>query len=660
VIGKSTEIHQNLRIKLINHGEEKMKFGKIITMVTVIMTVTLLVATEGYSTSLGPVPEIDMQGQGLTIALEGVGLENLGAGTEIISINIGGPVMSAFLYWAGRDFPCQQDGGGNCVLTGKDEDLIFDGNAITGQVIGTEVNFATGGNKTNNIGYRADVTSIVQAAFASAGMYNFTIEDGDLADNLNWLNGASLLVIYTDESDEDVYRLIVFDGLDFAFAPALPDPDAKIAEPVSFTYDAAGNNRTAKIWVLVGDAEESRPDRIDISDNPSIPNQFDADEGISWDNDMFDILIPAGIGTTTLVVVSPPEETNPDSLLWELAAIRIPIPQPCIDIEKNVSVDGGLTFVDADTCGDAPTADQDAEYQLVVENCGDVTLTNVTITDPILNVTVNIGTLDPGQIETFTKESSGFENLAKPGVCPEGLFNIALVTADQDVFDDDPACVNCEQPEGCRVTAGGNKDGITFPCLLKSNGMPDRKTCAVFGPDTWGGQAGAQPGIDGNWTHHHKPGPHESFVFHSNDLSEIICSDPGDFCEPARFAPNRQIDFKGLGRFVTEKGFPNFPTDDVCFYVHLEDTGEPGPGGTKNDIDPALCTHCPGTPIINAVDCENCTDYYMIRIYDNTTCTGDPIYVNGPGVPANCGPADPKLGGYFTDKGNVQLHPENN
>jgi hypothetical protein len=202
-------------------------------------------------------------------------------------------------------------------------------------------------------------------------------------------------------------------------------------------------------------------------------------------------------------------------------------------------------------------------------------------------------------------------------------------------------CAECvvEEDEECRVTAGGNKDNN--------------------GTDTWGGQAGAQPGIDGNWTHHHKPGPKESFVFHSNDLFEITCSDPGPFCEPARDAPNRQIDFSGIGRFNNQKGF-SFPTEPVCFTVHLEDTGEPGPGSRKTDVDPTLCDHCPGTPIINADDCENCTDYYEIKIYGNAGCEGDPIYVNGPGTPGNCGLDDPKLGGYFTDKGNVQMHPDNN
>lgn len=219
-----------------------------------------------------------------------------------------------------------------------------------------------------------------------------------------------------------------------------------------------------------------------------------------------------------------------------------------------------------------------------------------------------------------------------------------------------------EELSSCRVTAGGvedikTTDGIvtaTSDCELKNNGQPNLKTCVTSeapdgGKDTWGGQAGAS-GIDGNWTHHHAVSPRESFVFHSNDLFEIVCSDPGDFCEPARPSDTRQIDFKGIGRFTNSKGYPSLPTGDTCFAVHLEDLGEPGPGG-KWPSSAIECPHIPGTVINNATDCVNCTDYYEIRIYDNLDCSGTPIYVNGDSsLPT-------PLGGYFIRSGNVQMHP---
>jgi len=222
----------------------------------------------------------------------------------------------------------------------------------------------------------------------------------------------------------------------------------------------------------------------------------------------------------------------------------------------------------------------------------------------------------------------------------------------------------------CRVTAGGNKDGLAIPCELMSNGDPDPKTCADKGPDTWGGQAGAQLRTDGNWTHHHKPNKWDTFVFHSNDLFDITCSDPGPWCEPSNApSPDRQVDFSGIGQFNNKHGVyaDSLPDGDLCFRVHLEDLGKNGQGGAGSDIDPTSCSHCPGTVIGNDPDCEHCTDYYMIRIYDSAAydpdthdCTGNLIYFNGaPSYDACNQPGDPLLDGYYLRNGYVQIHTDN-
>lgn len=213
----------------------------------------------------------------------------------------------------------------------------------------------------------------------------------------------------------------------------------------------------------------------------------------------------------------------------------------------------------------------------------------------------------------------------------------------------------------CRVTAGGNNDGLTIPC----------EGCADKGPDTWGGQAGAPPLTDGSWTHHHKPNKWDSFVFHSNELFDITCSDPGPVCEPSNApSPDRQIDFSGIGQFNNRHGVyaDSLPDGDLCFRVHLEDLGKNGQGGAGNDIDPTSCSHCPGTVIDNDPDCEHCTDYYMIRIYDSAgydpdtnDCTGNLIYFNGaPSYDVCNQPGDPLLDGYYLRNGYVQIHTDNN
>ena len=80
-------------------------------------------------------------------------------------------------------------------------------------------------------------------------------------------------------------------------------------------------------------------------------------------------------------------------------------PQPAIDVEKYVSVDGQTTWQDADNPpGPQTTAGSPIYFRFVVTNIGNVTLTNVTLTD---NVYVLSGCyvpypLQPGQSYTCT------------------------------------------------------------------------------------------------------------------------------------------------------------------------------------------------------------------------------------------------------------------
>jgi hypothetical protein len=268
---------------------------------------------------------LDIQGQGLSMVSDGAGLQS-GPGT--VTVNIGGPVQAALLYWAGRDRPCPQSGGA-CVIPSqpyRDQVLSFDGNLITGTIIGTEGQPVSAGGPINNIGYLADVTNIVQAR--GTGSQSFAIADGDTASNLFRLNGATLLVIYTNPADTNSYRLIVFDGLDFAYgADPTPGP-TQVTTPVTFNHGSGTAARQAQLLISVGDAEAGRPDEIDISNNPSLLNTLVAAQGTAWDSPVLTINIPAGVSATTLQLVSAPVDQNPDSMLWELGALRVPLPAP--------------------------------------------------------------------------------------------------------------------------------------------------------------------------------------------------------------------------------------------------------------------------------------------------------------------------------------------
>jgi hypothetical protein len=91
---------------------------------------------------------------------------------------------------------------------------------------------------------------------------------------------------------------------------------------------------------------------------------------------------------------------------------------PLIDIEKEVTVDGGSTWHDADTVGEAPTAPvgQGALYRLVVSNTGSRALSNVEINDPDLGITAYmVGALGVG--ETVILYEGDIPQLSQPGRC---------------------------------------------------------------------------------------------------------------------------------------------------------------------------------------------------------------------------------------------------
>ena len=302
-------------------GTRKTIFGAMLAL----LVAGVMVAPAG-ATPLAPNASLDIQGQGLTIAEGGVGLEGLGAGTRTISVNVGGPVQKAFLYWAGRRLSgCHQ---GACFEPPNaqpfgDQELIFDGTAITGTIIGIE------DDDNSNIGYRHDVTDIVTSK--GTGALSFSVSDGNTALNLDRLAGAGLLVFYTNPADPVTYRAIVFEGLDFAFGVSAPGsgtpfPENLVTDPVTFSYAPTTKNRNAELLIFAGDGEPTRPDRIDISDNPSQFDQLNGTDGHQWDTDLFPITVPAGVGSTTTQLFSAPSDQNPNSLLWVLGALRIPIP----------------------------------------------------------------------------------------------------------------------------------------------------------------------------------------------------------------------------------------------------------------------------------------------------------------------------------------------
>lgn len=271
-------------------------------------------------------PFIDLQEKGLTLTSAGKGLMGWGGSPQSMTVNIGGPVRFALLYWAGRERPCVESapGSGDCPVVAepfKDQQLTFNGTPVNGTIIGTETQPKSAGGPILNIGYFADVTAIVAAA--GTGSQTFTLGDGDGSSNLWRLDGASLVVAYTNTADPATYRVILWDGLDFAYGPDPVPGDTRTCAAANLDHGINFSDRSASLLIVAGDGTSDRPDRIDISNNASLIDTIDGSQGGQWDSNEYPITIPAGVGITTVQPFSEPVDQNPNSLLWQVVALRV-------------------------------------------------------------------------------------------------------------------------------------------------------------------------------------------------------------------------------------------------------------------------------------------------------------------------------------------------
>jgi hypothetical protein len=170
-----------------------------------------------------------------------------------------------------------------------------------------------------------------------------------------------------------------------------------------------------------------------------------------------------------------------------LSEFLLAIPaEEAIQLLKEVSVDGGVTFFDANDGASAPvsTLGGGALYRLTVTTTGTSDFINVVVNDAELGIVdFPVGDLAAGQTRVLT--SGEIPELDQPGRCqiPGDVTNIATVEAvsvatGNPFSDDDPAVVVCEAGRAiCDMDGDGNVDRFDVSAIIAARNTP------ASGPD---------------------------------------------------------------------------------------------------------------------------------------------------------------------------------
>ncbi|MFZ2207748.1 MAG: hypothetical protein WAV22_03675 [Porticoccaceae bacterium] len=144
-------------------------------------------------------------------------------------------------------------------------------------------------------------------------------------------------------------------------------------------------------------------------------------------------------------------------------AFLVCVGTPDIEIRKEISIDDGLTWFDANDAASAPVAQapSGALYRLIVKNTGTVDLVNVTVEDAVLGilptpiadlavgeeVTIDSGAIPALDVATRCERAGEFENVAEA--------NGDSVETEETVTDSDPAVLVCEADDLCLTRTPG-------------------------------------------------------------------------------------------------------------------------------------------------------------------------------------------------------------
>jgi hypothetical protein len=259
----------------------------------------------------------------------GVGLRGSGEGEiELTGIPDNGSVVKAFLYW------------GTLGTTGAYTSLIFNGETITGTLVGTSANtcWSTADFFTlRNYVYRADVTDLV----AEDGIYTLEGLPDDLESG-NDSQGASLVVIYTVPG-YPFRTILINDG-----AVTL-DLDKNSYTDTLSGFIADEPLALAQVTYIIGDGQpEWSTGAIAFNGETIAADVIDGGDGEYWDTLSFEVtgLVSASPATTS-INNAPSSPGSPDCIAWAATVFSITSPEiepaDVLDHFQTVSLHGNAT-----------------------------------------------------------------------------------------------------------------------------------------------------------------------------------------------------------------------------------------------------------------------------------------------------------------------------
>lgn len=274
---------------------------------------------------------------------------------------------------------------------------------------------------------------------------------------------------YYDQIEEIIFCLL-----------PIPDPDIEITKEVKLASDAvygsscsAATGQPVDYRIVVTNTGNVDLSNITISDPMlTITESLGSlAAGASRTITRQHSFAAAGTQVNTATVTGDYQQTKLTDSASATVTISAPAVNPGLGITKEVKQAGSSDAAYSSSCSAA--TGQQVYYRITVINSGDVDLSNITISDPMLSITESLGSLAAGASHAMTRQHS----FAAAGTYE----NTAAVTGyyQQDAFTDNAsATVNVSSTGG-----GGGSNGRDRPTRVKtedqSGGQADKEKTRI-------------------------------------------------------------------------------------------------------------------------------------------------------------------------------------